>query len=217
MVPAGPDVPRAEAHAKPVEAPEPGPEHRRSLEAPRKDAAARPDEGRLAEFFAPGPQRSRREALESRPQMRGSAAIALQEGLEVFAVREIETASSRKQKLASDRGHAIEYRDRGAALRQDFGGHQPCRTGAHHGDLGIQYGPALNGSEEAGDRSWMMLGVAPGLTPDRLARGPRAAGAMVGTRTPGESSGRGEGIGAAAAPGTASPLGLAGSKVLALS
>jgi hypothetical protein len=44
----------------------------------------------------------------------------------------VEAATSREQKFASDRRHALEHRNFEPGPRQNFSGHKSRRTGADH-------------------------------------------------------------------------------------
>ena len=80
---------------------------------------------------------SRRKRRDRGFEMRHRAAVARQELRQRLAVRQVEPAAPGHQELAAGRRHRVIDRDAGAALGQHFGRHQPGRTGADDGDLGL--------------------------------------------------------------------------------
>ena len=111
LVPADPMVAQLKAHAGGIEPPQPGAQQRRGLERFREHAAARSDEGLLAEALAPGAHRGGRKRLDRGAQPRRRLAVAGEEALQVLAVGEIEAAAPGQQEFPPDRRHPVVDRD----------------------------------------------------------------------------------------------------------
>ena len=137
IVPAGPSMPQLEGDARRIEAPQPGAQQRRGLHGFRKHPAARADERFLPQRLAPGAQRRRRKRLDRRPQPSLGGAVAAEQPRQVLAVREVQPAAPRQQKLAPERRHPVVHRDARAAADEHLRRHQPGRTAADDGDVGL--------------------------------------------------------------------------------
>jgi hypothetical protein len=55
--------------------------------------------------------------------------------IEVFGIREVQTAATRQQKLSADGGHGIKQMDFMPQFGQYFGRHEPCRTPTDNGNF----------------------------------------------------------------------------------
>jgi hypothetical protein len=132
-------VTQPEFDTRAAEPPQPGAQQRRGLERLREHAAACADERRLAQAFAPGTHLGRRKRLDRRTQMRHGRAVAREEALELFAVRQVEPATAGQQELPAGRRHPVIDRDARAAAGQQLRRHQAGRAAADHGDLKISH------------------------------------------------------------------------------
>ena len=126
---------QCEADTGGIEPPQPSAQQRRGLERLREHAAARSDEGLLAEALTPGANRGWRKRLDRGTQARRGVAVAGEEALHVLAVGEIEAAAPGQQELAPDRWPSVIHRDARAMVRQHLGRHQPGRARADNGDV----------------------------------------------------------------------------------
>ena len=139
FVPADPMMTQLECDTGVAEPPQPRAQQRRGLERLGKHAAARSDEGVLAEPLAPGAHGGRRKRFDRGAQMRHRRAVAQQKRTEIFAVGEIEAAAPGQQEFSADRRHAVIDGDAHAALRQHLGRHQAGRPGTDHRNVEIRH------------------------------------------------------------------------------
>ena len=129
-------MPHVKAHAARAQASQPGAQQRRGLQVERKYAAGRADEGFDAEPARPCAQRVRVELREPARDFGATRAVARDECVERFGMREIEPALAGDQELAADRTEAIVDIDFGAGRARDFGRHQAGRAAADDRDRG---------------------------------------------------------------------------------
>ena len=126
----------------------------RAADAARRAAAARPS----CPSGTPGPSCRRRcrcpgrrpsRATAAAPKRRSSApisacarAVARDEAVEGFGMRQVQPALAGEQELATHRAHAVVQMHLGAACGQHLGRHQAGRAAAHH------HAPAVPGSRQ---------------------------------------------------------------------
>src|SRR5262245_25257706 len=117
-------MPQLECHPHRVEAAEPRTEQGRCFHGLREHTAARSHEGRLTKLSAERAQIIGRKRLDRQSEPRLRATVALEELFNGLAVRQIKTATSRKQKLAADGRHLIVDGDARSTMRQHVARHQ---------------------------------------------------------------------------------------------
>src|SRR5712691_6913980 len=126
---------RLERHTHGGKTAEPGPQQGRRLHGFRKHAAARSHEGRLAKLGAEGAQVVGGKRFDCGPDVRLGVSVAAQELVERFAVRQIETATTRQQKLAADGRHLVVDGDARAAAHKHVARHQAGRPASDNRDM----------------------------------------------------------------------------------
>ena len=108
VVPAAPAAARAERDAG---MPRAAPARRAAAARPSSTLGntrpLEPTKVGLAERFAPGAHRFRRQRLDGRPQLVPRPAVARQEARQLLAVGQVEAAAPGQQELPPERGHAV--------------------------------------------------------------------------------------------------------------
>ncbi|MCY1225242.1 hypothetical protein D9M72_374320 [compost metagenome] len=135
LVPTQPAMPHMELHAGLAQPVQPCAQHRRGLHVGRENAARAADEGVDAKPVDPLAQRLRAEVRKHRRDLRGTGAIAAEEGRFRLRMREVHAALASHQELAPDRRHRVIDRHADTLRRQHFGSHQPRRSSADDGGV----------------------------------------------------------------------------------
>ena len=134
-IPAGESMMHMETHALRAQASHPAAQERCGFQVGREDATGGADEGLDAQSACKFAQVVGIEHVEPAAQFGLTTAITRHEGLEVIAVRQVQTALAGNQELAPDRTHRVEHIDRDTGRTRRLRRHQPGGTAADDGEL----------------------------------------------------------------------------------